>query len=338
MDVRMIDVARKAGVSKSTVSQYLNGHYEYMGLDTRERIKQAIDQLGFVPNALARGLRMKRSFTIAAIVANILNPFSTSVIRGAEDCCKKYGFDLILCNADDNPEKEKEYIDNLLAKQVDGFIISTTEQNNAWIHAVNQKTPVVICGRNVPETGCDTVRTDNYAVVKVAIDHLVSLGHKHIAMYVQPNHEVNISPRRERAQAFRAVMQEYSLPFCDDWLIEIESDEDLLTESVLRLLGHAEHRPTAFIGANDLMTIGLFRVLKKLRISIPGEAALLGFDDWEWATLLEPPITVVAQPTYEMGYMAAELVVKRIREEAEEYHPHYMVYQPELIPRQSCGE
>jgi len=337
MKSRMIDVARRAGVSKSTVSQYISGRYDYMSAETRERIRQAIDDLGFVPNALARSLKKKRTFTIAIIVSNILNPFSTMSTRGAEDCCNKYGFDLILCNADETPWKERGYIETLVAKQVDGLIISTTEQNNDLLHAVNKRTPITICDRNVPELGCDTVRVDNYAGIKLAVEHLVSLGHRRLALFVLPYQEVNRTPRRERAQAFRSLVGEFGLPHRPDWIVEIDRSESRLAEAVAGLLSGPD-APTAIIGANDLMTIALFTVIKKrLGLKIPSDVALLGFDDWEWAPLLEPPITVVAQPAYEMGYMAAELLIKRIRE-AQDYKPQYLVYQPELVARESCGE
>jgi DNA-binding LacI/PurR family transcriptional regulator len=339
MNVRMIDVARKAGVSKSTVSQYLNGRYDYMSVETKDRIKQAVEEMGFVPNALARSLKMKQTYTIATIVSNILNPFSTATTRGAEDCCNKNGFELILCNADDRPSKEKEYIETLVAKQVDGLIVSTTERNNDLLFAVNKRTPITILGRSVPDINCDTVRVDSYSGIKLAIEHLVSLGHSRLAMFALPHQEVNISPRRERVQAFRALTGEFGLPLKPEWVVEVsKKDEEALVEAVRDVLGRPEP-PTAFIGANDLISIALFKALKKrLNLRIPEDVALLSFDDWEWANLLDPPITVVAQPAYEMGYMAAELVLKRIREKSGEYKPEFMVYQPELIARQSCGE
>lgn len=338
MYVRMVDVARRAGVSKSTVSQYFNGRYDYMSVETRSRIKAAVDELGFVPNALARSLKKKQTYTIAIIVANILNPFSTATTRGAEDCCNKYGFDLILGNADDRPAKEKEYIETLVAKQVDGLIVSTTEKNNDLLRAVNSRTPVVILGRNVTELNCDTVRTDSYAGIRLAVEHLTALGHSRIALFMLPHREVNVSPRLERMQAFRDVCGELGLPLPPGWVVEVGFGEEALTAAVRNILREPEP-PTAFIGANDLMSIALFKAVKKqLGLRIPDDVALLSFDDWEWATLLDPPVTVVAQPAYEMGYMAAELLIKRIREKTADYKPQFMVYQPELIPRRSCGE
>ncbi|MDR7867774.1 MAG: LacI family DNA-binding transcriptional regulator [Sporomusaceae bacterium] len=339
MNVRMVDVARKAGVSKSTVSQFLNGRFDYMSAETRDRIKQAVDELGFVPNALARSLKKKQTYTIATIVSNILNPFSTATTRGAEDCCNKNGFDLILCNADDRPAKEKEYIETLVAKQVDGLIVSTTEKNNDLLYTVNKRTPITILGRSVPNLNCDTVRVDSRAGIKLAVEHLVGLGHRRLALFVLPHQEVNVSPRRERVLAFREMAGEFGLPLRPEWIVEVSNrSEEALAETVRGVLA-APEPPTAFIGANDLMSIALFKAVKRqLGLRIPEDIALLSFDDWEWANLLDPPITVVAQPAYEMGYMAAELVIKRIREKTAEYKSQFMMYQPELIVRHSCGE
>lgn len=338
MTARMVDVAHKAGVSKSTVSQYLNGRYDYMSAETRERIRQAVDELGFVPNALARSLKKKRTFTIATIVSNILNPFFTMTTRGAEDCCNKHGFDLILCNADDTPHKEKEYIETLLAKQVDGLIISSTEQNNDLLYTVNKQTPITVLNRSALGVGCDTVGVDNVAGIRLAVEHLVSLGHTRIALFVLPYRAEGLSPRRLRAEAFRTAIAGLGLPSRPEWLVETVRDEDKLAAAVQGLLDQPD-APTAIIGANDLMTIALFKILKlRLGLRIPADVALLSFDDWEWATLIDPPITVVAQPAYAMGYMAAELVIKRIQERPGEYRPQSLVYQPELIARRSCGE
>lgn len=335
MAVTITDVAFKAGVSKSTVSCYLNGRYESMSPETRERITAVISELEYRPNALARSLKQKRTHTIAAIVANILNPFSTSVIRGAEDCCKKAGMNLILCNADDDPAKEKEYIEMLLSKQVDGLIINTTGFNNIYIKDVSLHTPVVLIDRKVPEIQCDTVAVNGSAGSRLAVEHLLALGHRNITMFTLPYH--GISPREERVEGFKQALRLHSLPFLSSSLVETETDEDSLLGCLARLMRESS-RPTAIFGANNLMTMAVIKAAKKLKLVIPDDIAIIGFDDWEWAPLVEPPVTVVAQPTYAMGEKAAATLLQRIKSGKRNKKPVLIVYEPELIPRKSCGE
>ncbi len=339
MSVTINDVARAANISKSTVSQYLNGRYEYMSLETRQRVKQVIEKLDYRPNALARSLKQKKTHTLAAVVSSILNPFMTNTIRGAEDCCKASGFNLILCNADDDPAQELAYIHTLASKQIDGILISTTGRNNDALREMNRNgAPVVLFSRHVPEIGVDTVSVDNRAGVGLGIRHLMAYGHREIAFFVLPYSESPVTPRRDRAQAYCDFMQEYGLPFHADWLIETPNEESLLSVQLDRLLQGAGPHPTALFGGNDLMTMSLVRLLKNRKMRIPQDMAVIGFDDWEWAPYLSTPITVVAQPSYEMGYRAAERLVQRVQNKGEALPPTLEYYEPQLIARRSCGE
>lgn len=337
--VTINDVARAAGISKSTVSQYLNGRYEFMSLETRQRIKRIIEELDYRPNALARSLKQKKTHTIAAVVSSILNPFMTNTIRGAEDYCKETGFNLILCNADDDPKQELAYIQTLQSKQIDGIIISTTGHNNDALRDMNRTgTPVVLFSRNVPELEVDAVTVDNRAGIDLGIRHLMAHGHRNIAFFVLPYSDSPVTPRRERAQAFREYMQEYGLPFHEEWLVECTNEEAVLSRRLDRLLKGPEPHPTAVFGANDLMTMSLVRLLKNRKLRIPQDMAVLGFDDWEWAPYLSTPITVVAQPSYEMGRRATERLIQRIQNHLPDAPPVLEYYPPTLIVRRSCGE
>ncbi|WP_371381814.1 LacI family DNA-binding transcriptional regulator [Sporomusa aerivorans] len=338
MPVTIAEVARKAGVSKSTISRYLNGLYDHMGADTRERISQVIAELDYRPNALARSLKQKRTYTVGAIVANILNPFSTSIIRGIEDTLKAAGFNLILCNADDDPAKERDYITMLADKQIDGLIINTTGCNNDLIAQVNRNTPVVLIDRKVPEIQVDTVTVDSAKGVRQAIDHMVSLGHRRIAMFTLPYDHV--SPRLERVQAYQAAVAEHGLDFREEWLVQTDIEEVSITAKLQHILalGDKAGKPTGIFCANNLITMSVVKVLKKLGLAVPADVAVLGFDDWEWAELIEPPVTVVAQPVYEMGNKAATLLIKRLTAGRPPKKPATIMFEPELIRRKSCGE
>ena len=295
--------------------------------------------MGYRPNALARSLKQKKTHTLAAVVSSILNPFMTNTIRGAEDFCKEAGFNLILCNADDDPRQELTYLHTLASKQIDGLIISTTGRNNEALRDLNLNgTPVVLFSRYVPEIGVDTITVDNKLGIRLGIRHLMSLGHRKIAFFVLPYLEIPATPRRERAQAYRDLLVEYDLPRDESWLVQIDCEENLLTEQVDRLLQASDNRPTAIFGANDLMTMSIVRVLVKKGIRVPQDVAVIGFDDWEWAPYLNPSITVVAQPSYAMGRRAIERLVGRIKNQYGDVGPELEQYEPELIIRRSCGE
>ena len=334
MPVTINDVAAKAGVSKSTVSHFLNSRFDYMSKDTRCIIGQVIEELGYRPNALARSLKQKKTHTIGAIVANILNPFSTSIIRGVEDYCSKHGFSLILCNTDEDPAKEREYLEVLADKQVDGLIINTTGCNNELVKEFNKQIPVVLLDRKVPEMPADTIAVDSRKGVDLIISHLVKLGHQRIAIITMPYSEV--SPRTERVESYRMALAKQGIDFRPEWVVAAPATEEAVSAAVQKLLAFSQP-PSALIGANNLMTMAIVKSLKKLGISIPDKMAVIGFDDWEWADLIEPPVTVVSQPTYQMGQQAATLLIKRIRNKKIR-KPSVVQFAPEIIIRKSCGE
>jgi DNA-binding LacI/PurR family transcriptional regulator len=338
MEITINDVSRAAGVSKSTISRYLNGRYEGMSDETRERIAGIIAELDYRPNALARSLKQKRTHTVGAIVANILNPFSTSVIRGVEDYCKKSGFNLILCNADDDPQKEKEYLEMLADKQIDGLIINTTGQSNELVASINRKLPVVLIDRKVTEISADTVSVDNIKGVAAGIEHLLRLGHREIAMFTLPCDDV--SPRQERIMGYKQALAVGGMAFRPQLLVETEPQEAAVQQKLTALMT-GEVKPTAVFAANNLMTIAIIKALRKLKIAIPDGMAVIGFDDWEGAELIEPPVTVIAQPTYDIGVKAAALLLNRIqarKSQKKPYRPSHAVFEPALIIRKSCGE
>ena len=322
-------------MSKSTVSRYLNGRYDCMSASTRDKIGAVIAAADYRPNALARGLKQKRTHTIAAVVANILNPFSTSMIRGIEDFCQRSGFNLILCNADDQPAKEQSYLEMLLAKQVDGLIINTTGQSNELMRSVCLQMPVVLIDRRIPELACDTVALDNVKGVSLLVDHLAAMGRRRIAMFTLPF--TAVSPRFDRVRGYKDALARHGIVFQPDWLIECETNEAAVRQRLTALLDRGL-RPDAVFGFNNLMTMAVIKALQSMRLVIPDDIAVIGIDDWEWAPLLQPPVTVVAQPAYEMGNKAANLLISRIQGKKTARKPALAVFEPELIVRRSCGE
>lgn len=306
----MADVAQFAGVSKSTVSQYINNRYEYMGEETRIKIKEAIEKLGYQPNYIAKSLKQKRTAMIGIIVADVIHRFSTEVSRSIEDFCYDNDIHAIICNADNNAEKEKKYIDMLQAKQVDGLIIFPTGQNSAlYQKMVDENYPVVFMDRDIKDLDAHFVLAENIQASYGAISHFIQHGHKHIAIVAQP---LTISSRKERIEGYQRAMMEHHLPVESDYIISGEIAE---LKAKLQTLFQRKQPPTALLAGNDLVFLETLSFLQENKLHIPEDVSLIVFDNIPFAHLSNPPITIISQPAFEMGAKAAELLLKQIKKE-----------------------
>src|SRR5699024_3994267 len=209
--VTIIDVAKKANVSKSTVSQYLNKRYKYMSLETKARINEAIEELNYIPNHVGRSLRQKKTAMIGVIVANILHNFSTQFTRGIEDICNEHGIQVILCNADDNPIKERHYIEMLKARQVDGlFVFPTGDNHDLYEEMLKANFPLVFIDRSVDELDIDAVLIDNFKATSLAVEHFKSNVFKNMGILTTTL--VNqVTTRIERIEGFKKVLSHHNL-------------------------------------------------------------------------------------------------------------------------------
>lgn len=321
--VTMADVAREAGVSKSTVSQYLNKRYEYMGEKTKQKIEQAIETLGYQPNFLARSLKQKRTSLIGIIVANITHYFSTEVSRAIEDFFHQYDLQTIVCNADDDPEKEKKYIEMLRAKQVDGLIIFPTGKNNELYESmVKQGYPVVFVDRKVENLDVFSVITDNTESTYKAIQHFIENGHRNIAFAVQP---LTVSTRIERLEGYKKALTEAGLEVNPDYIIQASIPE---MKKKLEQLFSLEIKPTALFAANDRVFIALGEFLKEKGMKFGKDLDVVVFDNIPFSQMLETTLSFIIQPAAKMGTKAAELLYEQIRKESHE--PEVFVFPSEL--------
>lgn len=329
------DVAKKAGVSKTTASRYLNQQFESMTEETKMRVATAIAELDYKPNLLARSLKLKRVQTIGVIVANIMNPFSTEITRGIEDYCISKGFNIVLCNADDQPGKQQDYLEMLHAKQIDGFIIQPAEGNiDGLIELCQKNMPLVLIDRCIPELEVDTVLVDNREGMKEAVNYLREIGHKKIALLSPP--PKSISSRNERIEGYLEALAAEQLEASDEYLEIYEPNKEGLYKAVKGLLARPEP-PTALITINGRVTLETLVVLKNLKLRIPQDLSLLGFDNPEWAQIVEPPLTTIEQPTYQLGVAAAELLLQRVtRKKGGSKKAKKLVLDTKLIIRDSC--
>jgi LacI family transcriptional regulator len=307
----MADVAARAGVSVATVSRALSGEGRLVSPAVLERVQAAAEELGYHPNNLARNMRSGTSRIFGLVISDVGNPFFTAVARGAEDVAQRHGYSLVLSNTDENPEREAASLGVMTADRVAGIIIATTNENgDALRRSLAMGTAIVAIDRRIQELPTDSVAVDNEGAAYEAVTHLIRLGHRRIAIVGGP-HDAHTA--RERLRGYQRAHREARLPI----------DEELETEGTFResagllltrgLMGLREP-PTAIFSVNNLTTIGVLRALRESGRRIPEDVSLVGFDDIPTAELLDPPLTVVRQPTYRMGAQAAELLIRRITE------------------------
>ncbi|GGE44339.1 LacI family transcriptional regulator [Pullulanibacillus camelliae] len=333
--VTMADVAERAGVSKSTVSQYLNQRYEYMGEETKKKIAEVIDATGYQANTLARSLKQKRTFTIGVIVANILHIFSTQVIRAIEDVCHQQDISVIVCNADDDPKKEEKYITMLRAKQVDGLIVFPTGENKTlYDQMVQERYPLVFVDRLVEGLSVDTFLLDNKAALRLAVDYLVEKQHRYIAI-ITTSLIRHVTPRVERISGYRIALEQHDLPIHEEYIQGVNVED--ISIALAHLLALTP-RPTAIIAGNDLTLMEILKSIKRDKKHIPNDFALLGIDDVAYAPLFEPPLTTIAQPAFQIGEAAARCLLEKINSESmnDRRQPGIHRFQPKLVVRASC--
>ncbi len=301
------DVARLAKVSVATVSRYLNGHAVLD--ENRRRIEEAIKQLGFRANPIAKTLRTSRSMTVAVLVPSLANIFSMSIIESIERYLDEYDYSVIVCDSRNELEREKAKLEFVRDKRVDGIIVMPVCPSGSHIREiVADDTPVVLIDRVVEDINVDAVVVDNTNAVYHAVEQLITRGHRRIAMIAGPQH---IYTARERLEGYRRVMCDYGLALEDD-LVLIGDYRSATGYSLVRQLMERDQRPSAVFVSNYEMTIGAIACLNQLGVEIPQELSVIGFDHLDLSSVVKPPLAVVAQPRDEIGRKAAELLYRRM--------------------------
>ncbi|KAF0816045.1 Transcriptional regulator, LacI family [Bacillus sp. ZZV12-4809] len=330
--VTIADVAQHAKVSKSTVSQYLNKRFDYMGEDTKKRIEAAINELGYRPNIVARSLKQKSTTTIGVIVANILHSFSTQVIRAIEDMCHQFDFHTIVCNADDDPIKEKRYIEMLRAKQVDGIILLPTGDNSdLYNEMLKVNYPVIFVDRTVPDVQIPSMLLDNEKAAGLGVQHFIDNGYRKIGIIT--NVIRNVTPRMERLNGYKKTLELNGLPLREEYIKSLEVCK--IKEGLKEMLELADP-PKAILAGNDLTLIEILKYVKEHNLKVPEDLAIIGIDDVSFASFYEPGLTIVAQPAFKIGKRAAELLLNKIQKKIPAEEKLVYRFEPKLIIRESC--
>jgi LacI family transcriptional regulator len=327
------DVAKRAGVSTMTVSRVIN-HSGYISQDTMERVEKAIAELGFVPNALARSLRFKQTKTIALVLTDITNPFFTTVARGVEDATSENGFSVMFCNTDESEAEEAENLNTLLQKQVDGVLLVPAGSSNESVTYLQERSiPVVVLDRRVPNVIVDTVRCDSVPGACEVTQHLIELGHRRIGLLSGP---MKISTSEDRVTGYMQAMRASGLEIDPQWVhygLFTQNSGFQLAQALLEL----DPRPTAIVAGNNFIAIGAYAALRQAGLRIPDDISLVTFDDLHERLLLEPFLTTVDQPAYEMGYEATRLLLDYLGGEPPA-EPKEIILPTRLIIRSSSGK
>ena len=334
MDVpKLHEVARRADVSVSTVSRVLNAP-EKVHAATRVRVERAIEELGYRPSRVARRLRVRhgRAHIVGLIIPDIQNPFYSDIVRGVEDVAYERDYAVILCNSDENREREEFYLNVLVAESADGVIlppIQGDEKTTARLSSL--PLPVVCLDRRLHRLSVDTVVVDNRQGAYDATVHLLGLGHRRIGFLDGP---LGLSSFRERRQGYAAALEEHGVAWDEALVLSGEPRQEDGRRMADRLLA-LDAPPTAVFAASNLLTLGALQAIRHRGLDVPRQMAVVGFDDAPWAGLLACPLTTVSQPSYDMGRRAAELLFDRLDLPARA--PALVVLAPTLVIRSSCG-
>jgi LacI family transcriptional regulator len=331
MPVTLEELAQAAGVSVSTVSRALSNSEHAVNEATRQRILVLASELGYRPNVLARGLRTDRSFTIGIIVDNIVSPFSPVIIRGIQDYLKTKNYFSLIINGDWDPEAETEAVHQLISRSIDGIIFV-----ESWLHETSLPLelgdkPYVFVHRLFADTSGSSVLVDEPYGARLAVEHLVRLGHRRVALIGGPQ---GWHASTARQAAYVEVLRENGIALDPDLVREGNWEVQSGYPAAKEFLALAQ-RPTAIFAANDLMALGAIYAIQEANLRVPEDIAVVGYDDREIASIARPTITTVTLPVYEMGYVSAQLLLGRLEGQPEAQEP--IRIRGRLVVRESCG-
>ena len=332
MPITIKDVARESGVNVSTVSRALNGEYG-VHAGTREHVLAVAKRLRYRPNRVARGLVTGRSHTLALVVSDIRNPFFAEVARGAEDAAYAAGYDLVLCNSDLDAEKQLRYVQSLLEKRVDGILMNSVaalgKKQVEQLSAIGL--PIVLLNRSAPRNAFSTICADNGAGGALAGSYLWKLGHRKIAHLTGPRRHGNMT---ERAQGFARSLLAARKPV-RPVVLHGRNNFQGGVELAQKLL--ATHPGvTAIFAGSDMMAFGVIRALTAAGRRIPDDVSVIGFDNVELSAIVNPSLTTIHQPKYEIGQAAVEILL-RLAGGAHQA-PEHRLFGVRLVERRSCME
>ncbi len=312
MATTIADVARRARVSTATVSRVLAGRGRARP-ETRERVFEAARDLGYRPSGVARSLRQRATRTLGLIVTDIENPFFPQLVRAVEDAARDLGYAILLCNADDDPERESAYLELLVDRWVDGVVIAASSlggRHREWL--VDAQLPIVLVNSTDLQIGLSTIASDNYAGGALAARHLAELGHTRFGLIAAPPRNIDGPARLAGARDTLAAAG------IDDDRVLVATDDAGVAggeRAAAEILGR-DAGVTALVAYNDLMAIGAMRAIRAAGRRIPSDVSVVGFDNVDLSAYVDPPLTTVAQATSEMGHWAVTQLAAELADRA----------------------
>ncbi|MHA2938909.1 LacI family DNA-binding transcriptional regulator [Vibrio sp. RC27] len=332
--IKIVDVATHAGVSKSTVSQYLNGRFGHMSVATKERIRCAVEELNYVPNPIARSLKSDKTKTVGVIVRDITGFNTSRVLRGIDDCCKKAGYNVLIYNTDFDADVERRSLETLKQMCIDGIIITSSGKNADLINQYHHSGyPIVQFQLEYNDCQSNMVLSDYRTAAKKATEYLISLGHKRIGFMTQ--HFGGSRSRKERYQGYLDALSVNNISY-DDELIQYWDRDQGFKSSPVELLD-SDNAPTAFFTQHLAITTDLLKLCSQHCIDVPQRVSIVGFDDIPMVDMFKVPVTVIQQDSYRIGYESASMLLKDLTDKAKTEAVKKVIVPCELVIRDSCN-
>lgn len=329
------DVARAASVSKATVSRFLNHRDKLLTKAIATRVEVAIAALAYSPSPMAQALSRGRSRLIGLVVADVTNPFSVAVLRGAEKACQEAGYLLMLFNLGNDSRRECEAIEALTAYQVEGFILNTLGRDtNAAANAARHGKPVVLVDRRHHGMHADFVSLDNAGAVRLGLCHLVEAGYRELLFVSEPIKDVSSREEREAAfRAFTSAAAKGTVALQGNAFESLTDDEQGLDDALRSLRERAGHGRSGVLTSNAVVTLRVVAAMARLGWRLGSDIGLVGFDETEWAPYVGPGLSTIAQPTDELGRIAAGCLIERLK--GLELPPRQILLSGRLVSRGS---
>lgn len=325
------DVAEHAGVSMSTVSHVINST-RFVSPEIRARVEHAMQTLNYKPNTIARSLRNRQTRTFGVLLPDSANPYFARIVAAIEDACFSQGYNIIIGNASNNPERESAYLDVLAAKQVDGMLlISTGDFNRSIEYLQSANVPTVLVDRSSEAQNVDVVVTDNAQGGSLAAAHLLALGHRRIGMIAGPS---RLSSSAQREHGFLGALQQADVTLSASSIVHGDFSAEGGYSACMTLLAAQAQPPTALFAANDMMAIGALRALHERGLHVPEDVSVIGYDNISLSAYVLPSLTTIAQPVEQIGQAAVRLLLARIAQPDKPYERE--VLNVTLLERDSC--
>jgi len=327
--VTMDDVASRAGVSSSTVSHVLNGTRK-VSPATVLAVQRAIQELGYIPNTLARSLARSSTSTIGVAISALSNHYFSETVHAIETECAKHGYMMLFVDTHDDPEQELRVVTALHHRRVDGVLLAPSPGSRALAYLQANEVPTVLVDRMM-SAQFDQVGVENTASTQALVTHLIEHGHRRIGFIAG---RAGLGTTDERVAGYRAALQAAGLAFEPQLLVNGGSDSEPARQATAQLLA-LPVPPTAIMAGNNLMTLGAMHALRDAQMEVPGQMALVGFDDFDWADFFVPRLTLIAQPIKALGARAVHRLLQRMA--APEAPTESVRLAPTLQVRNSCG-